>query len=466
MIAHIVGFSLFLFIEFIVFHGTILFPGLLGVASELGNVIMIVSLLSKVLGYFGSSFISVIKRFDFSRIGKVGALLFVLGVGGLLFISGLEESGFLLLVLTVVVGALIGIGDAFLNLAWAQLCISFPNRKAYLYVVGCQALASLLYLSTFFLSGIAQFVIVVVGVIVVGASFFAITFDPAPPLEAEGLRGAISELWRPIFGTSVFCFLSGLIPWISGQYDGSIEVMRIASIVSTFVMLAILSIPVLFIKQLIHLENLYKFLLPLVATGFLLLPIIGGGFGGLVNAFAGAGTYAAGIVLWCLSANSARRHRLSAATLFGISLGVTAGAGVLGRVLGYFGGRLLTEGDVTVTVISLISLYLLSMIALVIFKPQRKNEPDRVEEQEESIPVEEQKVADPEPSSACERVAEEHGLSAREAEVLALLAQGQSMVSIAQTLSVSENTARTYIKRIYRKLDVHSKQSIIDLCRE
>lgn len=46
-----------------------------------------------------------------------------------------------------------------------------------------------------------------------------------------------------------------------------------------------------------------------------------------------------------------------------------------------------------------------------------------------------------------------------------LLAQGRSTTDVATALDVSENTAKTHIKRLYKKLDVHSKQDIIDLVR-
>lgn len=68
-------------------------------------------------------------------------------------------------------------------------------------------------------------------------------------------------------------------------------------------------------------------------------------------------------------------------------------------------------------------------------------------------------------AEAAEELAEEFALSKRESEVMLLLAKGETLADIARELSISENTARTYIKRIYGKLEVHSKQDIIDLCR-
>jgi DNA-binding NarL/FixJ family response regulator len=48
-------------------------------------------------------------------------------------------------------------------------------------------------------------------------------------------------------------------------------------------------------------------------------------------------------------------------------------------------------------------------------------------------------------------------LSERESNVLALTAKGYSYDEIAQLLNVSRHTVQTYVKRIYRKLQVNSK---------
>ena len=54
-------------------------------------------------------------------------------------------------------------------------------------------------------------------------------------------------------------------------------------------------------------------------------------------------------------------------------------------------------------------------------------------------------------------------LSARETEIMELIARGNTVARIAEMLVVSENTVRTHSKRIYVKLDIHKKQELIDL---
>jgi DNA-binding NarL/FixJ family response regulator len=56
---------------------------------------------------------------------------------------------------------------------------------------------------------------------------------------------------------------------------------------------------------------------------------------------------------------------------------------------------------------------------------------------------------------------ESEHLSEREAQVLAALAKGMLYKEIGSQLKISENTVRTYIKRIYEKLHVNSRTEAV-----
>lgn len=66
------------------------------------------------------------------------------------------------------------------------------------------------------------------------------------------------------------------------------------------------------------------------------------------------------------------------------------------------------------------------------------------------------------PANEPEDFARQRGLTARETEIFALLVKGRSAPYIRDELFLSKNTVDTHIKHIYRKLDVHSKQELID----
>ncbi len=69
-------------------------------------------------------------------------------------------------------------------------------------------------------------------------------------------------------------------------------------------------------------------------------------------------------------------------------------------------------------------------------------------------------------TEACALIAAERNLSPREAEVLALLAEGRSRTFIMEKLVISDATVKSHTNHIYQKLGVHSKQDLITLVRE
>lgn len=63
-------------------------------------------------------------------------------------------------------------------------------------------------------------------------------------------------------------------------------------------------------------------------------------------------------------------------------------------------------------------------------------------------------------------LAKSHGLTPRETEVFGLLARGRSVPFIRDALVISRDTAATHVKHVYAKLEVHSRQELIDLVQQ
>lgn len=67
---------------------------------------------------------------------------------------------------------------------------------------------------------------------------------------------------------------------------------------------------------------------------------------------------------------------------------------------------------------------------------------------------------------AIQVLASEHGLSARETEVYALIVKGYTRKAIGNELCLAEETIKTHTGRIYQKFLVHSKQELIVMTHE
>jgi LuxR family maltose regulon positive regulatory protein len=83
--------------------------------------------------------------------------------------------------------------------------------------------------------------------------------------------------------------------------------------------------------------------------------------------------------------------------------------------------------------------------------------PDRLRRH---VPDQEAQRSTPSPESLADP------LSARELEVLELVAQGRSNREIARQLVLSLNTVKGYTRSIYQKLDVHSRTQAVAKGRE
>lgn len=66
-------------------------------------------------------------------------------------------------------------------------------------------------------------------------------------------------------------------------------------------------------------------------------------------------------------------------------------------------------------------------------------------------------------NASCRSLAERFDLSERELEILMLIVKGKSNPTIAKSLYISQNTAKTHVYNIYKKLGIHSRQEALDL---
>jgi DNA-binding CsgD family transcriptional regulator len=210
----------------------------------------------------------------------------------------------------------------------------------------------------------------------------------------------------------------------------------------------------------------YQIALPLMAAGFLFLPLHDpfNIIGTAVHQFGYQYFY---IVLWALWPVLARCGDVPG--------GWIVCWGMVSIQLGQFAGSLLSAGltaggsggvgeaaglitsDFDLAMLAAIAIFVILLISLFglgnssadtgwgFLKP--------IEDAEQRSPFEQ----------ACMRMARACGLTHRESEVFLLLARGRNRAYISEDLVISDETAKSHIKNIYRKTGVHSQQEMIDL---
>ncbi|WP_286143343.1 helix-turn-helix transcriptional regulator [Adlercreutzia caecimuris] len=79
-----------------------------------------------------------------------------------------------------------------------------------------------------------------------------------------------------------------------------------------------------------------------------------------------------------------------------------------------------------------------------------------------TTPLPEASPASDDTEAVCDAIAQTYALAPRQRDVLVHLAAGRTVARTAQALTMSENTVASYVKQIYARLGVHSKQELID----
>lgn len=464
-VAFLSGYALYLVFGYMSFESPTVLTSLGDAGAVMQSLFLVAVIVARVLVYAAMIAFARGKR----RVASLVAVVICAGVAATGFIitrMAFQFAEFVpmaeLVPWLVAGGVFFGAGDALITLLWARFCGTFELRRVYLFVLLSNGLSLAVY---FLVTMLPQ-----PAVLPVGATLFFVSIvfckrclDRREPIEEEYsrpvFRGTLAMVWRPVLGTSILSFMSGLMLQLSLSQAIPLETFQSTSLVTQAVVIAALLLPALLMKSRPSLGSVYKVALPLSAAGFLLLPLIWTGVGGLANACAQLGTLVAGIILWCMIANAVHDTKLPAALLFSCSLVCTNGAQLAGTLVGLANADTLGQGGVALTAIALVAVYLIAMVSMFLFKDKSLRG------------IDEPAAVEP-PSSGqrgdalqerCATLAQSHGFTPRESEILVHLGQGRTARAISEKLVVSENTVKYHIKSIYQKLDVHSRDEVVDL---
>ncbi len=306
-------------------------------------------------------------------------------------------------------------------------------------------------------------------------------FQDEPRKHPKVYRQLLRDYWRSALSIGALGFCSGIVrALVIGDSDvGSL--VNVMSMAGSLIM----ALALLFVWQQknlrINVITAYRVLFPIVTTGFLLLAFLPSAFD---SVFAGIiyAVFACDIVLMMIQGAQASRDRgINPVFIYGY-LGVIVYAfHDVGFIGGTFVERLDLFGMQPVAAVSLLALYLLGLMYFVGLGGFRQastapnassesielialNRPEKAKESRSAKNARdnEHQYRD-RISKQCALLQQHYRLSARETEVMELIARGNSVVRIAEELTVSENTIRTHSKRIYTKLAIHKKQELLDL---
>lgn len=368
-------------------------------------------------------------------------------------------------------GVWIGLGDAFAIVLWFTYVSRFDIRFMYVFLVASAAAGAVLYFATTFLPAPLPWIVAVTaffGSLACCAQVLKRPEETLQPVDAAVDRRSFRRLIRPLLGVALMAFMAGLMMNVAGQEKISLGTYQWTAFVIMFALNGILLLPALLAPRAFSVPRLYKFILPLSALGFLLLPVAWDASGrGMVNSFVQVGFTFTNVIFFCLIAEEYRREKGSSIKTFSLMQLVVMAANFAGLFLAFFGIGYLEPGDLMLTITALVAVYLILAATLVLFKDKSLSVTAVEGEGEDADagPAEQPTRADAAraDSARTAQLMERAGLSVREREVLEHLRQGRAPKTIAKVLFVSENTVRFHIRNIYQKFGVHSRTDLMEL---
>lgn len=223
----------------------------------------------------------------------------------------------------------------------------------------------------------------------------------------------------------------------------------------------------------------YRLSLPIMVAGFVAIALLFDTHAAASLLLINVGYEFFDILTWVLFVDVSRRRSENALHIFGLGVAFMFTGMAVGTMAGSVIDAMIASGSTQITVVAMMATLCLVVVAFmvlpegVVSQLSETMRTSRKEKDADESSRNEEPAEDPAANASagrleqhCACVARDYGLTPRESEVIVLLAYGRTLSIIARDLQIAKGTARTHIENIYRKLDVHKQQELIDLVEE
>lgn len=427
--------------------------------------------------------------------------------------------------LVVAGGVLLGLGSAGFYMLWQRLFASQDSDSGNRDLILGTAWGALLYFSLYLIpQAVTAFLIPLVFLPLFGLTIALKSrqidrdqamFQDVPRDHPRVYKRVIEDYWRSALCVGALGFCTGIMRALAigePSVGSLVNVLSMGGSLTTAVVLLALW---QFKNLRVNVVGAYRIFFPFVITSFLLLPFFPVEYQRWLAAVLYA-VYSVAIMLMMIQCAQASRDRgINPVFIYGFFAGIVYVLHDVGFAGGVFAERIMVIGITPIAVVALVAVYLLGLmyfvgqggfkrilrhaekgaqheaaasIELVALRPRgekarpideaesakkaakdpaetpatsKKRQSTRTKPAEtraDIAPVYQDRI-----SKQAALLQQHYRLSAREAEVMELIARGNTVARIAEELVVSENTIRTHSKRIYTKLAIHKKQELLDL---
>lgn len=303
---------------------------------------------------------------------------------------------------------------------------------------------------------------------------------PDAPVEPCETAGGNSERHQMGLGVGKLMFSIMTFSFLCRLFDAAPRQDDPFAFIGGSAIFAIIVVGVVFLGIVAKLKDkfdpslTYRLSLPIMVAGFVAIALFVDTHAAASILLINIGYEFFDILAWILFADVSRRKNENALHIFGLGVAFMFVGMALGNLAGGVLNPLVADGSVQITAVAMLATLCLVIVAFMVLPEGvitqlsgTKHSGRKDREPESPRPDNAEKPAEAEVSgrleSRCAAVAQDFGLTPRESEVIVLLAYGRTLSIIARDLQIAKGTARTHIENIYRKLDVHKQQELIDL---
>ena len=363
-----------------------------------------------------------------------------------------DTAAFLALPATIAGGA----GVAFIILIWSELyaCIN-PFKVALYFAESILVCAVVIFICKGFIVDYLCAISILLPILTLGCALKAFSTIPESDLPSPDSSKRIFP-WKPVLLMAVYAFAYGLreneVLASTGPMSGIGVIIAAAAVL----------LGLFFKGRDFNLDIAYRISLPAMICAFALVPIIGPQGGMVTSACASLSYTAYSIYIMILMSSISRRFGVCAIFLFGLERGIRALFTLLGRLTSSALDAI-TPPDFSHITITCMVIVLIATCAMLLMSERNLNSQWGItfkqnNDQKETADAHEKTL-----HMRCAEIASQYSLTAREEEVLLLLAKRMSISEIERELFIANGTAKAHVRHIYEKLDIHNRNALFKL---
>ena len=357
----------------------------------------------------------------------------------------------------IMAGALLGASDTVLFLLWGRAFSGVPPKKALVHLavsvgIGGPAGTAVSLALPISMALLCGGLLGAVSLILLRKEQIASNTEQSVDQHELAIRyrEAVGFLWKPVFAGIACAFISGLT-W-SAEVAGSSNDISF-TIASGIVVCVALVVFVYLPKRPFNLVAFFQIFLPIAAIALLIIPFLDAGEGSLfsivIQIANGCGFALLDIAVLTALAIASYALAIPSEPLFGIQRALGSGFMLAGLIAQFYVSQ--------ATLKTICAIVLACFIAAIVISTVRcGNKPLGERQEKEAASIKER----------CDALSVRYGLSPRESEILTYLGRGRGSTYISEELFISVHTVKTHTKRIHEKLDVHSREELINLIDE